>query len=71
MSAPPYWYAFRDSVYTREWGVAEKIVLANPDITSPRDGLGETVLHFLAVENDLESVSWLHAHGFDTARRLA
>ena len=29
-----------------------------------RNGIGETVLHFLAVENDREGVSWLHSRGF-------
>jgi ankyrin repeat protein len=63
--AEPLWYDLRDAVYTRKWSSAEQLLAANPGLVSSRDGLGETVLHFLAVENDLEGVAWLHAHGFD------
>ncbi len=65
VSADPLWYALRDAVFGREFGVEEKLLLGNPVLTSLRDGLGETVLHFLAVENDGDGVSWLHAQGFD------
>jgi len=34
--------------------------------------MGETVLHFLDVENDIEGVEWLHTHGasLNTANRF-
>lgn len=59
------WYELRNSVYSREFEVATALLKANPGLTSVRNGLGETVLHFLAVENDLEGVAWLYARGFD------
>jgi ankyrin repeat protein len=34
-------------------------------LLSLRNGIGETALHFLAVENDMKGVAWLHARGFD------
>jgi ankyrin repeat protein len=39
------------------------IISDHPAILTFRNGIGETVLHFLAVENDLEGVAWLHDRG--------
>lgn len=33
------------------------------------NGIGETGLHFLAVENDGAAVAWLHARGSDLNTR--
>ena len=63
------WYALRNSVFERDFPAAEKLLSENPSLVNARDGLGETVLHFLAVENDLEGVSWLHARGFSLDER--
>jgi len=43
---------------------AQDLLTANPNLVELRNSIGETVLHFLAVENDLEGVRWLHARGF-------
>jgi len=64
MAATPSWYALRNAVHLHEWETAERLLADEPSLVSSRDGLGETVLHFLAVENDLEGVAWLHVHGF-------
>jgi len=59
------WYELRNAVYAKEFGIAESLLKANPHLTDLRDGIGETVLHFLAVENDAEGVAWLHNGGSD------
>ena len=61
----PLWYEFRKAVYNEEYDLAESMIQANPKISDLRNGIGETVLHYLAVDNDGISVAWLHAHGFD------
>lgn len=37
----------------------------DPSLLGAKDGLGETALHYLTVENDLEKVEWLFAKGAD------
>ena len=44
---------------------AERLLAENPDAIHSKNGIGETVLHYLAVEDRLEDVSWLLAHGAD------
>ena len=40
-----------------------RLLKAEPDLISVRDGLGETPLHYLAVENQLSAVRALVEHG--------
>lgn len=61
----PLWYEFRKAVYNKEYDLAESILQANPKIRDMRNGIGETVLHYLAVENGGTGVGWLHSQGFD------
>jgi ankyrin repeat protein len=63
MSTDPRWYELRDAVRRREYDVAERLLADRPDLLDARSGLGETVLHYLAVENVREGVAWLHARG--------
>jgi ankyrin repeat protein len=42
---------------------AATLLDAEPALVFARDGLGETALHYLAVENQLEAVKWLFARG--------
>jgi ankyrin repeat protein len=65
METEHQWYELRDSVYSKLFGHAEELLRANPKLLTLTDGIGETVLHYLAVENDIEGVAWLHAHGFN------
>ena len=58
------WRKLRDAVYGRDFLEAEKPLAENPALPTMRNGIGETVLHFLAVENDIQAVSWLHAREF-------
>lgn len=43
--------------------LAEQLILKNPASVDVRNGIGETVLHYLAVENQIEDVAWLIEHG--------
>jgi hypothetical protein len=64
MTTPNPWYELRNSVFSRNFAHAEGMLAADPDLFDLRNSIGETVLHFLAVENDSEGVAWLHARGF-------
>jgi len=44
---------------------ADRLVSSDPKIIEARNGIGETVLHYLAVENRLNDVAWLLDHGAD------
>lgn len=59
----PLWYEFRGAIYAGDFQYAENMLAQNPELISLENGLGETVLHFLAVENDLKGVAWLFAKG--------
>jgi ankyrin repeat protein len=59
------WYALRNAVYAKDFDAAAKLLTEEPDLLRATNGIGETVLHFLAVEDDLEGVAWLHSHGAD------
>ena len=58
------WHQLRDSLLRRDFSAAEKFLVDNPSLVALRNGIGETVLHYMAVENDQEAVAWLHARGF-------
>jgi ankyrin repeat protein len=45
--------------------IAEELLREEPDLIYVKNGIGETVLHYLAVENELELVRWLHNKGSD------
>ena len=61
----PVWQEFRDVVYSGDFARASEMVSCRPALLHMMNSIGETVLHFLAVENDLRGVSWLHARGAD------
>ena len=60
-----YWYWLRDAVCGRHYSDAITLLKEHPYLINTRNPIGETVLHFLAVENDLEGVTWLPERGFD------
>lgn len=64
-TSDPAWYAFRNAVYAKEFGLTGKLLRERPGLLRMVNGIGETVLHFLAVENDEEGVAWLHGKGAD------
>ena len=63
MPTDPIWYELRNAVYAREFEIANRLLDAAPHLLNLGNSLGETVLHFLAVENDIEGVSWMHSKG--------
>ncbi len=65
------WYSLRNAVYAGEFAVAGQMLREQPSLLHATNQLGETVLHFLAVENDLKGVSWLHARGADISTKNA
>jgi ankyrin repeat protein len=61
----PAWYEFRNAIYTKQLSQAEEMLRARPELLHLVNGIGETVFHFLAVENDTDGLSWLHSRGAD------
>lgn len=57
-------YALRNAAYA-DLPLARKLIKQDPSIVSAKNSLGETALHFLAVENQLEAVEFLAQHGSD------
>ncbi len=64
----PNFYELRDAV-SSDRATAARLVASNPGIVHARNSIGETALHFLAVENDLEGVTWLIRQGADINTR--
>jgi ankyrin repeat protein len=62
---PEAWYELRNAIYAGEFDTASKMLIEQPALIHLTNGIGETALHYLAVENDLEGVSWLQARGAD------
>ncbi|MBC8140311.1 MAG: ankyrin repeat domain-containing protein, partial [Armatimonadetes bacterium] len=56
-------YRFRNAVYNPDRTEALALLAENPAILEVRSGIGETVLHVVAVENEQEVIAWLLAHG--------
>jgi ankyrin repeat protein len=69
MPASPEWYELRDLVAGKKFDEAAMRIERNSSLCSAVNGLGETVLHYLAVENDGEGVAWLWSKGFDINTR--
>jgi ankyrin repeat protein len=64
MSTSNDWYELRNAVYHKDFPLAEQLLEKNPSLCNARNGIGETVLHFLSVENDESGVAWLSTRGF-------
>lgn len=64
-STNPEWYRFRDAVETGDHTGANKLLEQTPSLIDRRNSIGETVLHFLAVENHQPGVDWLLREGAD------
>lgn len=63
--ARPEWYQLRDALERADFSGASTILEQDPSLIDERNGVGESVLHFLAVENNRQAVEWLHARGSD------
>jgi hypothetical protein len=58
------WHLLRNAVLEGRYSDASFLLKEQPELVEARNSIGETVLHFLAVENELEGVAWLHENGF-------
>ena len=65
----PEWKVFRNALADHDFALAEQLVSKNPDLIRLTNTLGETALHWLAVEDDTEAVHWLMKHGADANTR--
>lgn len=59
----PEWYQLRNMVSQGDLSSAAALLHTHPHLLEERNGIGETVLHFLAIEDHLSGVEWLHAQG--------
>lgn len=57
-------YHLRNAAFA-DLPLARKLIQDDPRIVSARNSLGETALHFLVVENQLEAVEFLAKQGSD------
>jgi hypothetical protein len=64
-SVQPGWYRFRDALEQGDFAAASALLLQDPRLIDHANNLGETVLHFLAVENNQPAVEWLASRGAD------
>jgi len=69
MPRSPAWNELRALVAGKKFEEAAALLARQPSLRSAVDGMGETVLHYLAVENDQQGVSWLASQGFDINTR--
>lgn len=69
MSTSPEWVELRARVAARKFDEAAALLAGKPWLRTAVNGLGETVLHYQAVENDQEGVSWLVSQGLDINTR--
>jgi ankyrin repeat protein len=69
MSASPEWLELRALVAGKKFEEAAALLAHKPFLRTAVNGLGETVLHYQAVENDQQGVAWLASQGFDVNTR--
>lgn len=62
-TSPEPWYLLRDAICAKDLDLATSLLAQQPSLLHITNSIGETVLHFLAVENAAEGVAWLHAKG--------
>ena len=61
-------YRIRNAAY-EDREKAARLIKEDPTILDARNGIGETALHFLAVENEMDSVAWLYDQGAEIDTR--
>jgi len=57
------WYQLRDALQTGEFGTASALLAMHPELIGEQNSVGESVLHYLAVEDCREAVEWLYQRG--------
>jgi len=64
-TARPEWYQLRDALENADFAAASTLLDKDSSLLHEGNGIGESVLHFLAVENNRLAVEWLHTRGSD------
>ncbi|MCB1225891.1 MAG: ankyrin repeat domain-containing protein [Verrucomicrobiales bacterium] len=64
-STRPEWYQFRDVLERADFSAASALLEGDSSLLHKENGIGESVLHFLAVENNQPAIEWLHTRGAD------
>ena len=64
----PRFYEFRDAVES-DFATAALLIERDPTILDARNSVGETALHYLAIENQLANVEWLLDRGAEINTR--
>lgn len=59
----PRWNDFLMTVWSMDLDRVSAMLHDTPDLLHIRSGIGETPLHYLAVENHLAGVKWLYEKG--------
>ena len=57
------WRQFRNSLEAGDPDLAAELLGMRPGLLHERNGLGETVLHFMAVEDNMPAIEWLLKQG--------
>jgi ankyrin repeat protein len=58
-------YLFMNLLVNHKYDDAEDMLKKHADLIGIKSSIGETALHYLAVENDREAVAWLVSKGAD------
>src|SRR6266436_7826735 len=69
MPTSPKWFELRSLVAEKKFEEATALLARESSLRSAVNGMGETVLHYQAVEDDEQGVSWLWSRGFDINTR--
>jgi ankyrin repeat protein len=64
-TARPEWYQLRDALERGDYSDASTLLEQDSRLIDERNGIGESILHFLSVEENLPAVKWLHTRGAD------
>ena len=64
----PRFYQLRNAAYA-DRSAARELIANDASIVEAKNSIGETALHFLVVENQLEAVEFLAQHGSDVNNR--
>ncbi len=61
----PEWYRFRDALERGDFSAASTLLDKDSSLLHEVNCIGESVLHFLAVENNRPAAEWLQTRGAD------
>ena len=63
MMRDPRFNEFLETLWVMDVDRASAMISETPNVLELRSGIGETPLHYLAVENHVDAVKWLHERG--------